>query len=131
MIPGREELMGLTPSLQSLLSDAVLQHALRDWAENTVLGNMSTERLLALFRASCHEDVPSMERLRSCSLLTQWLKQHLLAGGADPRQNPERQHLLEMGVPLEAGRDRRQSTKAADKRSGNSVFTHQGPVATP
>ena len=115
------KLMQMADSLESFKTDLQLQQALEIRAENSLLGNMGTERLLALFRKSCYDDVPFMERLCPCSLLTQWLnKNHMLAGGADPRQNPARQHLLEMGVSLVGGLSRRHSRNAGDKCSGRT-----------
>ena len=61
----------LMGSLAAFVLDDDIRAALLLWARKTKLANMSLERLLALFKASCDEGHPMVERLAAASYLTQ------------------------------------------------------------
>ena len=100
-----------TPSL--FLDDAKLMAGLKLWAHESRTCNMHMERLLALIRKSMgFQKSPDVERLVSAGTLTQIMKDHLLAGGSDPRF-VTRQQLLDKGAPLECALEAPTKSKAA------------------
>ena len=127
------KLVGLSPSFAALLGDRELLNGISDWAIETPLGNMGLERLLALFKKSCPEKFPLFERLRATSLLTQALREHLKAGGADPRQTSTREELTQLGVPLECLERCKSSRQSASQARGlfTYVNTHLQPGHLP
>ena len=102
----------LMGSLAAFVLDDDIRAALLLWARKTKLANMSLERLLALFKASCDEDHPMVERLAAASYLTQWLVNHHAAGGVDPRKTQARSELLRRGAPLAAANSKLAKRKA-------------------
>ena len=58
--------------------------------------------LLALMKKSTSVPTPTIPRLCATSLLTQLLRDHVQAGGIDPRGNARRAELIARGVPLAA-----------------------------
>ena len=102
----------LMGSLEAFVLDDDIRAALLLWARKTKLANMSLERLLALFKASCDEDHPMVERLAAASYLTQWLVNHHAAGGVDPRKTQARSELIRRGAPLAAANSKLAKRKA-------------------
>ncbi|CAK0796790.1 unnamed protein product [Prorocentrum cordatum] len=101
------------PSLEAMKDDVAVTRALDTWARTTTFTNMSTERLLALFKNSTPVHHPTVERLAGTSLLTQVLASHLAAGGLDPRRAPSRKELLEAHVPLRCAKKARGKPRGA------------------
>ena len=108
------------------LKDPEVQSALLLWARRTRLSNMLVERLLALFKASCSEKHPDIQRLVATSLLAQWSREHHRAGGVDPRQAPSRKELIRKGVPLVAARGKRRRACAQRARGLFSYVKKHG-----
>ena len=107
------------------MEDPEVRSALLLWARQTRLSNMLVERLLALFKASCSEKHPDIQRLVASSLLAQWRREHHRAGGADPRQAaPCRKELLRRGVPLVAARSTRRKRRKVIPRRARGVFSY-------
>ena len=83
---------------------------------------MSLERLLSLMMHSCPLQCPSIERILATAFGALWLRDHMSAGGSDPRQNSTREELLGMGVPLASAARALGSGKCTRKARG--LFTY-------
>ena len=85
----------------SLRADADLADVLRLWSRKAKLANMHVERLLALIKASVSSNRPTCEKLLAGGLLSPVLRDHVAAGGRDPRV-VLRDELIKDGMPLES-----------------------------
>ena len=75
----------LITSRDGFKCDKAIAAAIKDWSTHTKLCNMQTERLLSLIKKSCPDAKPSVEKICAKGLLTQHLRDHMAAGGEDPR----------------------------------------------
>jgi hypothetical protein len=83
------KLKRLWPSADAMASDAVFWNGFKNSARKTTVTNMDIERLLALFRKSCSGKFGNItaEHIAGASYLSQWLREHIEAGGHDPRSH--------------------------------------------
>jgi len=99
-----------------------LEEAIRLFAIHTKLCNMHCERDLALIKSSCPGKKPLLEKICATGLLTQVLREHLRAGGTDPRCEDKASDLVAAGVPLIRASSKR-SRKSCPSRS-RGVFSY-------
>lgn len=105
-----------------MVQHEALTKALDIWIATGRIGNMGTERLLALIRKAAPAKCV-VERLLASGFLTQLQSKHLAAGGHDVRKTTRRR-LLDKGAPLRAGRARGRSVApSAASRSHSSGFS--------
>ena len=89
----------------SLRADADLANLLWLWSLKAKLANMHVERLLALIKASVSSNRPTCEKLLAGGLLSPVLRDHVAAGGRDPRV-VLRDELIKDGMLLESAQRR-------------------------
>ena len=110
-----------------------MANLLRLWSLKAKLANMHVERLLALIKASVSSNRPTCEKLLAGGLLSPVLRDHVAAGGRDPRV-VLRDELIKDGMPLESAQRRPtvspqmargslayQNHKAAERKVQNPV----------
>ena len=86
---------------------------LKLWAHESRTCNMHMERLfICIIKSLGFQKSPDVVRIVSAGTLTQILKDHLQAGGSDPRF-VTRQQLLDEGAPLECALEAPTKSKAA------------------
>ena len=85
----------------SLRADADLANLLRLWSLKAKLANMHVVRLLALIKASVSSNRPTCLKLLAGGLLSLVSRDHVAAGGGDPRF-VLRDELIKDGMLLES-----------------------------
>ena len=80
---------------------------LDQWSQQTELSNFSIERLLSRCKRSVPETCPNLERFLCTSYLSEWLSEHIRAGGQDPRKSIHKKELAKQGVSLPGTKKRR------------------------
>ena len=99
------------PTEQSLVDATGFWTMIVTWGKKGKVTNVHLERLLAAFKAAAKmrsSDTPSMTRVVDSGELSQFLHEHLKAGGRNPVAFT-RDTLLEEGVPLRAAKKRRRA----------------------
>ncbi len=101
---------------RQMLECNALRAALLEWGVKSLLTNMHVERLLSQVRAASPENAPSIERVCTAGLMTQFLTEHVRLGRTDPRFDCA-SDLVRKGAPLQlaVGRSARNKRMA---RSG-------------
>lgn len=118
----------LYESEAALKTDSAFVAAIRTWSASSKLCNMHIERCLSLFKQSTGIDQPVVERFAACGLMAQVLRDHLAAGGMDPRGAARAGDLVQAGVPLSrAGAARRKSQPS----KARGLFRYLALHATP
>jgi hypothetical protein len=112
-------------SEEEMHEDVAFWSAFRLWGRRSRLNNMNIERMLALIKQSVHSDhgAPTMQRVASHGLLSQFLARHAVQGGADPRYVTAAQ-LEEAGVPLQRARLRFPATPLRKSSGGTQGGIH-------
>jgi hypothetical protein len=122
----RDSRQDLFEDSAGMCKDAEFRCLLSNWSSISKVTNMHVERLFALIKkaamSTSGSKSTSVERLVSAGVLTQWLSEHVQAGGRDPRTFTRAQ-FVETGVPLRcAAASSSSSSKTKVHRPAGAFF---------
>jgi len=108
----------------ALRADRGFADILQLWSRKAKLSNMHVERLLALIKSSVGTNRPSCEKLLAAGLLSPVLRDHVAAGGRDPRA-VLRGDLIADGMPIESAQGKRLHVRPQMARGSLAYQNHR------